>query len=192
GYVRCLACETPYHLDCWGFNGRCAVYGCESERSAWAADARVRVDTMVMEAEDEVPPRSFRISGALSRSDAAHLGIVLLPLLWVPILVDGGWLLLVNLAFVAFPLLMYAFQVRNITLESGGMALGYLFWTRRVAWPEVRGLALDPLCGYRLLLSNGETYAVMAEPGELDDLEQAVEQRLASLAADHPFARSGL
>jgi hypothetical protein len=26
--VTCLSCDTPYHEDCWTYNGRCAIYGC--------------------------------------------------------------------------------------------------------------------------------------------------------------------
>lgn len=26
--VRCPACDTPHHRECWEFHGRCATYGC--------------------------------------------------------------------------------------------------------------------------------------------------------------------
>ncbi len=26
--VRCVACQTPHHEDCWRFNMRCSTYGC--------------------------------------------------------------------------------------------------------------------------------------------------------------------
>ncbi|HXX94465.1 MAG TPA: RING finger protein [Planctomycetota bacterium] len=30
--VRCLACQTPHHADCWRFNSRCSTYGCGETR----------------------------------------------------------------------------------------------------------------------------------------------------------------
>jgi hypothetical protein len=29
--VRCGRCQTPHHLECWGFNRRCSVYACGGE-----------------------------------------------------------------------------------------------------------------------------------------------------------------
>jgi hypothetical protein len=26
--VRCAACRTPHHADCWAFNGRCSIFAC--------------------------------------------------------------------------------------------------------------------------------------------------------------------
>ena len=31
--VRCDACETAYHPDCWRFTGTCAIYGCQPRPS---------------------------------------------------------------------------------------------------------------------------------------------------------------
>lgn len=28
--VKCAECQTPYHLDCWEFLGKCSIYACES------------------------------------------------------------------------------------------------------------------------------------------------------------------
>lgn len=28
--VRCARCETTHHEECWEWNGRCAIYGCDS------------------------------------------------------------------------------------------------------------------------------------------------------------------
>lgn len=30
--VRCVACQTPHHDDCWQFNTRCSTYGCGETR----------------------------------------------------------------------------------------------------------------------------------------------------------------
>jgi hypothetical protein len=30
--VRCVACQTPHHEDCWRFNARCSTYGCGETR----------------------------------------------------------------------------------------------------------------------------------------------------------------
>jgi hypothetical protein len=30
--VRCVACQTPHHDDCWRFNMRCSTYGCGETR----------------------------------------------------------------------------------------------------------------------------------------------------------------
>ena len=27
-YVTCMKCDTPYHRDCWEYNGQCAIFGC--------------------------------------------------------------------------------------------------------------------------------------------------------------------
>ncbi len=29
GVTLCEVCNAPYHTDCWKYNGRCAVFGCE-------------------------------------------------------------------------------------------------------------------------------------------------------------------
>lgn len=29
----CMACETPHHMDCWSYNGMCALFGCGSTLS---------------------------------------------------------------------------------------------------------------------------------------------------------------
>jgi hypothetical protein len=26
--VRCTRCQTPHHVDCWKYNGRCSIFGC--------------------------------------------------------------------------------------------------------------------------------------------------------------------
>lgn len=31
--VRCLACDTPHHEDCWNQGGRCSIYGCGETRA---------------------------------------------------------------------------------------------------------------------------------------------------------------
>lgn|GEM_PF-4355945 len=35
--VRCRSCGTAHHEECWNYNGRCAVYGCNS-RSAYQSN----------------------------------------------------------------------------------------------------------------------------------------------------------
>lgn len=32
GRVICGGCHTPYHEQCWHYNGRCAVFGCTADR----------------------------------------------------------------------------------------------------------------------------------------------------------------
>ena len=34
--VRCVACKTPHHRDCWEFVGACSIYGCNGKRSVSA------------------------------------------------------------------------------------------------------------------------------------------------------------
>ncbi|MBI4860803.1 MAG: hypothetical protein HY815_11155 [Candidatus Riflebacteria bacterium] len=29
--VFCVLCETPHHRDCWEYNGRCTLYGCQGQ-----------------------------------------------------------------------------------------------------------------------------------------------------------------
>ena len=31
-HVRCSACDTPYHEDCWHYYGKCATFGCPSTK----------------------------------------------------------------------------------------------------------------------------------------------------------------
>lgn len=177
-FVRCAACETPYHEDCWTFNAECALYGCESDRCVPVGDPHVLSETLVIEADSERPRLSYRVSGGLSGTDVAHLSIIALPLFWLPVAVEGGWLLALNLLFIAFPLLMFAFQVRSVALEAAGLRLGYLFWSRRVGWDEVSSFGVDPLCGYALRLKSGSVVAIPAQPGELDELEWELDSRL--------------
>ncbi len=177
-FVRCAACETPYHDDCWAFNGACSLYGCESCRCLPVGDAHILSETLVIDADSEQPRKSFRVSGGLSGTDVAHLSIIALPLFWLPVAVEGGWLLALNLLFIAFPLLMFAFQVRCVTLEGAGLRLGYLFWSRCVRWEEISSFGVDPLCGYALRLKSGSVVAVPAQPGELDELESELDLRL--------------
>ena len=33
-WVRCDACETPHHRDCWSYNGGCSTYGCNTRKAA--------------------------------------------------------------------------------------------------------------------------------------------------------------
>ncbi|HLY75086.1 MAG TPA: RING finger protein [Planctomycetota bacterium] len=30
--VRCARCRTPHHLDCWKYNGRCSIFGCDEHQ----------------------------------------------------------------------------------------------------------------------------------------------------------------
>jgi hypothetical protein len=32
GVVRCQACQTPHHSECWAYMGRCSTYGCGGKR----------------------------------------------------------------------------------------------------------------------------------------------------------------
>lgn len=32
-HVRCSACKTPHHEDCWRFVGGCSIYGCQGKQS---------------------------------------------------------------------------------------------------------------------------------------------------------------
>jgi hypothetical protein len=32
--ISCHDCDTPYHADCWSYNGGCAIYGCGQRRKA--------------------------------------------------------------------------------------------------------------------------------------------------------------
>lgn len=32
--VRCDACRTPHHADCWSFNGRCSIFACGSAKAS--------------------------------------------------------------------------------------------------------------------------------------------------------------
>jgi hypothetical protein len=32
--VRCEACQTPHHRDCWKYLGRCSTYACKGKRAA--------------------------------------------------------------------------------------------------------------------------------------------------------------
>lgn len=34
-YAECCKCDTPYHRQCYEFNGKCAIYGCESTISIY-------------------------------------------------------------------------------------------------------------------------------------------------------------
>jgi hypothetical protein len=34
GTVRCEACQTPHHRECWKYLGRCSTYACKGTRAA--------------------------------------------------------------------------------------------------------------------------------------------------------------
>lgn len=33
GLVRCETCQTPHHLECWDYAGRCSTFGCAGRRA---------------------------------------------------------------------------------------------------------------------------------------------------------------
>jgi len=35
----CKICRTPYHKECWDYNGGCAVLGCEGQKNPSAFEA---------------------------------------------------------------------------------------------------------------------------------------------------------
>jgi competence protein ComGC len=55
--VHCPRCESPFHADCWAYNGRCAVYGCGAMTPA-AAPVEPAVDTPFVIDGDVPPPPS--------------------------------------------------------------------------------------------------------------------------------------
>ncbi len=182
--VRCVACDTPHHGDCWRFNGQCAVYGCGMTRFEGMADGDMLPDELLID-DGEAGEEShlYRLSGGMSGVDVAHLGLIIVPLLWLPVAVEGGWLLAGNLLLVAFPLLLFLFQVRTLTQEAEGLRVGYLLWSRLVFWAEIRSFGSDPLLGYALRLQDGTQLSIPAEPGELRELEISVYRRIREVAS---------
>ncbi|MBI4869560.1 MAG: hypothetical protein HY816_21690 [Candidatus Wallbacteria bacterium] len=163
--VSCMACDTPYHVDCWSFNGgKCGVYACEGRR-AMAGYPRTLAAPPVCPAPAQ--PYVWRRELAplvATVTTSALLASVSAAACLVP---WGG----LYLALLAFPLVRLITDglgwLRGVTVDRAGMTFEYLGGVRRsVRWEDVlRGPGAGDWTG-AVLLKGGEVMVMpVGEPG---------------------------
>ena len=176
--VSCLSCDTPYHIDCWSYNGsRCGVYGCSGQRAVAGLGPGV--------GRSAPPPLPARF---VWRRPSVELEQAALWMLAVPAVTCaaalGQGLILMPLA--AACLLWWATDrflwLSAVEVDSAGLCFRYwLHPPKRVSWGEVvRGPGAGDWTG-ALELADGTILVLPRGAPGFDEVLQRTAVALATL-----------
>lgn len=175
--VRCPACDTPHHQDCWAYNRGCSIFGCSpalSIKDVTAAEPQVSlVITTEADRRTEERWRTARIVGA-----AAFGGV------WLAL----GLAMALKLVLPAMAAFLFV-EVRRQTREAEqSMDAGR---DPREAL-ELERKAVAALLGARVTEQLAQVYALFEQRHPRDRLPVAQQRALAIELVDHGYWALGL
>lgn len=177
--VSCLACETPYHIDCWSYNGsRCGVYGCRGLRAIAGrpsapppgAPPPLLVEIGHLSHVWHRGPRPLLGAAGRLAVVALLVGVALnVPLLGVAAAYPAAWIMQGLLSGTSW--------LRSVEVEDDRMTFAYLLSETQVRWRDVvRGPGRPGAGGWdsEMLLVTGDVVSLpVGEPGFDAVLERA-------------------